>query len=205
MKKLFLSSSFCDVAQYFEKFVWEKIVWKTVTFIPTASMTEDFTKYVDNDKNAFIELGIMVEELNISDKNQQQIAETLSKNDFIYISGGNTFYLLQELRKSKSDKLIAEHIENGKIYIGSSAGSIVLAPNIEYAEKVDDIKKAPVLTEYSWLGILDFYPLPHYKSEPFTQIIDEIFSDYETKIPVVPISNTQVIEVKGTTRKIIGE
>ena len=112
-------------------------------------MTEDFTKYVDNDKNAFIELGIMVEELNISDKNQQQIAETLSKNDFIYISGGNTFYLLQELRKSKSDKLIAEHIENGKIYIGSSAGSIVLAPNIEYAEKVDDIKKAPVLTEYS--------------------------------------------------------
>lgn len=205
MKRLFITSSFCDVAQYFESFCGEKVNRKTVTFIPTASFVEDFTEYVDDDKRAFIELGVIVDELNISDKNEQEIAETLSKNDFIYISGGNTFYLLQELKKSKADQLISEQIKKGKIYIGTSAGSVVLSKNIEYLEKLDDKNKAPDLNDYSGLGCVDFYPLPHYKSEPFTEIIEELFNKYKEQIHLIPISNTQVIEVDGTEIQIIGK
>ncbi len=205
MKKLFLSSSFCDVAQYFEDFCGEKVSEKTVTFIPTASVVEDFTEYVDDDKNAFIELGLIVDELNISDKNEQQIAEILSKNDFIYVSGGNTFYLLQELRKSKADNLITEQIKKGKVYIGTSAGSIVLSKNIQYVEQVDDKNVATELNEYSGLGIVDFYPLPHFGNEPFTEIMEEVYNEYKEKIPLIPISNTQVIEVKGNESHVVGK
>ncbi|GGE92193.1 dipeptidase E [Chishuiella changwenlii] len=204
MKKLFITSSFYDVAQYFENFCGENIWGKTVTFIPTASVVEDYTQYVDDDRNALIKLGLIVEDLNISNKNEKEIAQTLSKNDFIYVSGGNTFYLLQELRKSKADKLISEQIKNGKIYIGTSAGSVILSKNIEYLEKVDDKNKAQNLKDYSGLGCVDFYPLPHYKSEPFTEIIEEVFNTYKDQINLIPISNEQVIEVNGSEIKIIG-
>src|SRR5690606_6885861 len=142
-------SSFCDVAKYLINFYGKELKDKTVTFIPTASLVEEYTGYVENDKNAFIELGIIVDVLNIELKNEQEIAETLSQNDFIYVSGGNTFYLLQELIKSKADKIISEQIENGKMYIGASAGSIILSKNIEYIGLVDDKTKAPELKDYS--------------------------------------------------------
>lgn len=205
MKKLFLSSSFCDVAKYLDNFYGKELKGKTVTFIPTASLVEEYTGYVENDKNAFIELGIIVDVLNIEQKTEHEIAETLSQNDFIYISGGNTFYLLQELIKSKADKLISEQINKGKLYIGASAGSIILSKNIEYFEVVDDKTKAPELKDYSGLDIIDFYPLPHYESEPFTEIIEEVFNTYKEQIRIIPISNTQVIEVNGTGIQVIGK
>ncbi len=45
MKKLFLSSSFKDVAGLFENFE-KDLKGKTVTFIPTASVVETVTFYV---------------------------------------------------------------------------------------------------------------------------------------------------------------
>src|SRR5690606_41211007 len=50
MKKLFLSSSFCDVAKYLTDFCGEELKGKTVTFIPTASLVEEYAGYVENDK-----------------------------------------------------------------------------------------------------------------------------------------------------------
>lgn len=205
MKKLFLSSSFCDVSKYLKAFYGDELKGKTVTFIPTASIVEEYRGYVENDKKAFAELEIDVEILNIEQKTEQEIAETLSRNDFIYVSGGNTFYLLQELIKSKSNKLISEQINNGKLYIGASAGSIILSPNIEYIEGVDDKTKAPELVDYSGLGVIDFYPLPHYKNEPFTESIENIFEKYRNQIPLIPISNSQVIEYKNNKKSIKGD
>ena len=205
MKKLFLSSSFCDVSKYLKAFYGDELKGKTVTFIPTASIVEEYRGYVENDKKAFAELEIDVEILNIEQKTEQEIAETLSRNDFIYVSGGNTFYLLQELIKSKSNKLISEQINNGKLYIGASAGSIILSPNIEYIEGVDDKTKAPELVDYSGLAVIDFYPLPHYKNEPFTESIENIFEKYRNQIPLIPISNSQVIEYKNNKKSIKGD
>ncbi|MFZ4860857.1 Type 1 glutamine amidotransferase-like domain-containing protein [Sphingobacterium sp. Mn56C] len=205
MKKLFLASSFCDVALYFEQFCGEQVSGKSVTFIPTASDVEDYTGYVANDRNAFSELGITVDELNISGKTEQQIAETLAKNDFIYVSGGNTFYLLQELIKSKADKLISAYIEKGKTYIGASAGSIILSPNIQYLERVDAKDVATELSSYTGLGLIDFYPLPHFGNEPFADLMQAVYNDYQDTLPLIPISNTQVIQVKGTERHVVGQ
>lgn len=205
MIKLFISSSFCDVAKYLTDFYGEELEGKTVTFIPTASLVEEYTGYVENDKNAFIELGMIVDVLNIDKKTEQEIAETLSQNDFIYVSGGNTFYLLQELIKSKADKLIIEQINSGKLYIGASAGSIILSKNIEYFEQVDDKTKAPELKNYSGLGLIDFYPLPHYGNEPFAESIEYVYQEYQKKIPLIPISNLQVIEFKNNVKTIKGK
>lgn len=72
---------------------------------------EEYRRYVENDKNAFIELGIKVDVLHIKQSTEQEIAQTLSQNDFIYVSGGNTFYLFQELKNQKqTSSLLSKYL-----------------------------------------------------------------------------------------------
>lgn len=88
---MFLSSSFVDVLDLFKTSTSEQLVGKSVTFIPTASYVEEITHYVDAAKSAFTSLGITVDKLDVSTAPFSAIRETLNKNDYIYVSGGNTF------------------------------------------------------------------------------------------------------------------
>ena len=96
MKKLFLSSSFVDVADLLPLFEKE-LTGKTVSFIPTASTVEKVTFYVKAGKEALERLGMIVDVLDISSENPDEIRRRIAANDCIYVSGGNTFFLLQEL------------------------------------------------------------------------------------------------------------
>lgn len=195
MKNIFLASSFADVYLDFKNSIKDSLIGKTITFIPTASKPEEVTFYVDNDRLAFEKLGMKVEILNIEQESYEMIEKTLNKNDYIFISGGNTFYLLQELRKSQADKIISNLIKQGKPYIGSSAGSIILALDIEYIKNMDDSSKAPELTDTKAMGIINFSILPHFGEEPFSEVTQQIFSNFHQKIVLVPLNNKQFIYI----------
>lgn len=203
MKKLFLSSSFADVANLFIDFVNEECKGKSVTFIPTASIVEEIAFYVENDRKALESIGLIIDILEISTATDEEIQNKLRNNDYIYVSGGNTFFLLQELKKTGADKIIIEQINFGKTYIGASAGSIILSPNIEYVKGIDDFNKAETLINYSGLNIVDFYPVPHYTNVPFKDAVEEIISKYESELNLLPISNTQVIVVNNDKFKVL--
>ena len=204
MKNLFLTSSFADVADLFAQSEENPLQGKTVTFIPTASIHEEVTFYVDEGKAALEKLGLIVDVLEVSTATQQQIITKLKKNDYIYVTGGNTFFLLQELKRTKADKVIIEHVLAGKTYIGESAGSIILAPNIEYVKEMDDFKSAPELQSNEALSLIDFYPLPHYTNFPFEEITQNIVAKFTGKIELLPFSNTQAISIKAGNIKVVG-
>jgi dipeptidase E len=196
MKKLFLASSFKDVASLLPDFAKEDLKGKTVTFIPTASIPESIKFYVGSGKKALEKLGLSVDELELTKTTAEEVADKLQKNDYIYITGGNTFFLLQELQKTGADKIIIKEILSGKLFIGESAGSMIASPNIEYAKDMDSPKKAPELNSFSALGVVDFYPLPHHTNFPFKKAVEKIISKYESELKLYPISNTQVILVE---------
>ncbi|WP_297971359.1 Type 1 glutamine amidotransferase-like domain-containing protein, partial [uncultured Capnocytophaga sp.] len=172
-------------------------------FIPTASLVEKVRFYVDDDRKAFEKLGLIIEELEVSTATTEEIATALERNDYIFISGGNTFYLMQELKKKGADKLLIEQINNGKLYIGTSAGSIIASPTIEFVSDMDETKKSPELTDYSGLHLVDFYFLPHYLNFPYKEATQKIVNDYSPKIDLRPISNNQVITVLGNEIKTL--
>ena len=203
MRKLFLASSFSEVASLFPKFAGEEIKGKRITFIPTASLVEEVRFYVDDDRKAFEELGINVEELEITTASPDEISEILNRNDYIFVSGGNTFYLLQELRRKGADILITEQIRAGKLYIGTSAGSIILCPDIEFVKEMDYNHTAPELQSFTGLNIVDFYILPHYLDFPFEEITQNIVKKYGKKLDLRPISNKQVITIVGNRIEIL--
>ncbi len=197
MKKLFLSSSFSEVSSLLKDFVDHTLIGKSVTFIPTASIPESVKFYVDTGNSALEKLGLKVEVLELTKSSTSQIEKTLKRNDFIYISGGNTFFLLQELRRKKAERIIIDLIIKGKLYIGESAGSMILSPNIEYVKYMDNKEKAKNLYSYEALGVLDFYPLPHYTNFPFQKEVEKIISIYNEKIKLYPFKNSQAIIVDG--------
>lgn len=202
MKKMFLASSFCDVADLLEAFVGEKLQTKTVTFIPTASLVEEYKGHVENDKNAFLRLGMTVDVLELSVASPEEINTKLMTNDYIFVSGGNTFYLLEQLRQTGADALMQAEIAKGKVYIGTSAGSIVMAPDITYVEAMDDKSKAHVLQDFKGLHLIDQYPLVHYQDFPFVEAGEQIYQTYKDRLPLVLLSNKQVLLVDNNKIEI---
>ncbi|XOQ36464.1 MAG: Peptidase [Lactococcus sp.] len=197
MKKLFLSSSFDDVAHRLPAFIGDKLAGKVVTFIPTANVPQDYDGYVVSARAAFEALGLIIDELEVSTASASDIQSKLTQNDYIYVSGGNSFFLLQELKRTGADQLIIDQVNQGKLYIGESAGSIITSPDIAYISAMDSTKKAPELTSTQGLHLVEFYTLPHATNEPFEDDAQEIIAAYGEKIKLNPISNDQVILVLG--------
>ena len=194
MKRLFLASSFKDVADIFENFVGD-VKGKTVTFIPTASIVESVNFFVKSGKKALEKMGLVVDELEVSTAASEDIANKLARNDYIYITGGNTFFLLQELKRSGADKIIVEQVGAGKLYIGESAGAMIASPNIEYASAMDNAKKAPDLESLDSLKLVEFYTVPHHTNAPFKKAAEKIKDQYGASLTLYPISNKEAVLV----------
>ena len=204
MKRLFLCSSFADVANLLIDFANEDLKGKIIAFIPTASVTESIRFYVKTGKKALEKVGMIVEEVEITQFSNEEISSILHKCDYIYITGGNTFFLLQELKRKGVDKIISEQVKSGKLYIGESAGAIIASPDTEYMKNVnfDPIEKAPELEDYSSLGLVDFYTIPHYGNFPFKKKGEKVIQLYNEKLQLIPISNKQAIFIEDSNIQI---
>ncbi len=201
MKKLFLVSSFKDVANIFTDFE-KDLSGKTVTFIPTASVVEKVVFYVGAGRRALEKMGLIIDELEISTATTDEISSKIKNNDFIYVTGGNTFFLLQELKRTGTDKIIIDEVNSGKLYIGESAGAMVASANVEYVKGMDSVKKAPSLEDFDALGLVEFYTVPHYTNPPFKKIAQKIMDTYSSTLDLSPISNKDAILVNNSEIKV---
>lgn len=205
MQKLFLASLFKDVSQIFIDFANENLVGKTVTFIPTAAIPDKLDFHIRYSKELLAKMGLIVDELEISTATHSDIVKKLENNDYIYVAGGNTFFLLQEMNRTGTGNLIKTQINTGKLFIGESAGAILVAPDIEYSKDTDNPLMAPNLKSYEALNIVDFYPVPHYNDASLKEAVEIVISKYGTKLPLVPFSNSQAILVIGKEKQIVSK
>ncbi|WEV37296.1 Type 1 glutamine amidotransferase-like domain-containing protein [Lactobacillus sp. ESL0677] len=204
MKKIFLCSYFAGVGEQFKAFIQtSNIKTNKVLFIPTAGNVEEYTGYIDEGRQVLTSLHYKVDELNIDKEDTEYVANKISAANMIYISGGNTFYLLQELKRKNLLPLLINEINSGVPYIGESAGAIILAPSIEYNKIMDDTQIAPDLKDYTGLNITDFYTLPHFIEPPFTDSVQETFKTYKDQLNLLAINNSQAIIVNEDNYKVI--
>lgn len=153
--------------------------------------------YVKAGKKALENLGLIIDELDVSTASFEVIAKKIAQNDVIYVTGGNTFFLLQELKRTGADKLITAAVEAGKLYVGESAGAVITGANIRFIEAMDSINKAPDLTNYDALNLVDFCTVPHFNSVPFKKIAQKIVTANEETLKLVPISNKEAILIQN--------
>ena len=205
VKKVFLASLFKDVSQVFVDSINENLTGKTVTFISTAALPDKLDFHIKYSKQLLSEMGLVVDELDISTADHLDIVNKLENNDYIYVAGGNAFFLLQEMNRTGAGSLIKKQIDAGKLFIGESAGAVLLGPDIEYAKETDNPLAAPQLKTFEALNVVDFYPLPHYQDESLKDAVERIISKYGTELPLVPFRNSQAILIMGKEKQIISE
>ncbi|MBM6618763.1 Type 1 glutamine amidotransferase-like domain-containing protein [Bacillus suaedaesalsae] len=90
----------------------------------------------------------------------------LEQYDVIYLTGGNPFYLLEQMKKTGADIIIKRKAEEGTILIGVSAGSLVLGPHLQIVKHftpqlIENVK----LCSLNAINLYKFPIMPHYDRE----------------------------------------
>lgn len=101
MKKIFLSSSFSDVSDLFSNCINEDVKGKRVTFIPTASIYEEVNFYVEAGKQALKNLGLIVDELEISTASSQEIKQKARTKSLYLCDRGKYVFLIAMAEKDR--------------------------------------------------------------------------------------------------------
>ncbi|OUT19296.1 hypothetical protein B9N61_03795 [Campylobacter concisus] len=203
MANIFLCSYFAEVASKINEVV--KFQGKDIVFIDTAAKFEEVNFYVGEAVEILENFGAKLRRLDVScAKNsaalvssqdepscEDEILSAISQCDIIYVSGGNTFYLLNELRKSCAAQAIKNAVKAGKIYIGESAGAIVAAPDTRYATLMDE--NSAKTSDFTGLNLVDFYIVPHFGCEPFVEAARETMKKFGNSCDLRPINNAEFI------------
>ena len=200
---MILTSSLYESIELVKKFLDKNTESKKILFIPTATNIDEHKKYIHLTQKAFEDFGYEVENFDVSIFSEEIAKEKLSQAKIAFISGGNTFYLLQELKRKNLTSYLKERIENGLLYIGESAGSVIAAPDIEYASIVDDKTLATELEDYTGLNLVDFYIVPHFEEEPFVESSRNTVELYKDKLDLKLINNKEAILVENNNFTII--
>lgn len=196
--KLFLCSHFSNVGNLIK----EDFENKRVAFITTASIHEGYTGYVGSARKLFKKAGSILTEIDISQEEYSAIKDVFAESDIIYFTGGNSFFLIDQLRKSGADELLKKELMNGKLMIGESAGAIICAPTITYIKQMDEKPEDYSQEDDQGLNLVDFYVLPHYLTAPFKRTTEKILAEY-SDLNICPINNHQAIIVHDKSSQVI--
>ena len=146
----------------------------------------------ENVKENFLKVGAVSCDIVDLDKDN---VDTILNYDVIYMLGGNVGKLIELNHNTNIKELIIKFLEKG-IYIGESAGSMILSKDVKY---IYDLKKGTkpkysvVYDSYDGFGFIDYYILPHYQNED--EMMDEKVKNYElsNNIKLTKLNDGEII------------
>lgn len=204
-RKLFLSSAGIvpETKEDFLKLLSKNPDDLTVAFIPTAGDPEKDKTFIQWSIDQIKEIGMKFTTIDLKIENKDTLYDKLNKVDIIWVNGGNIFYLLDQVRKSGFNQVIEKLLDEGKIYVGVSAGSYLACPNIESA-KWKNISDPDIvgLKDLTALNLVKLLVIAHYEDQ-FKQDVEN--GSKTTKLPVVALNDKQAIMVIGDEFKIVGD
>ena len=146
----------------------------------------------ENVKENFLKVGAAQADIVDIDVNNTGI---ILDYDIIYVLGGDLRYLIEINTKTDFKEKLMEFLKTG-IYIGESAGSMILADNVKYAY---DLKKGTKpkydieLESYAGFNLIDLYIFPHFqKAKP--EMIEKVNNyEKERNIKITRLNDGDII------------
>lgn len=176
-------------------------------FITTPIEVEDMTddSWYQADRRALKDNGFDIFDYTITGKTPKDLEDDLAESEAIYISGGNTRHLLLESQKSGFIQFIKKFVVSGKLYLGTSAGSIIAGPKLPpylWGEE----EAAPNVADFTAYNLVNFTLLPHWGSDIFKDLylggrMEQIF--LESLQPFVACNDFEYVEVLGDSWEIV--
>ncbi|MCG8641927.1 MAG: Type 1 glutamine amidotransferase-like domain-containing protein [Desulfobacterales bacterium] len=156
-----------------------------ILFIPTAAITEEQMKFVNESRFELLKLGIVADNIYNFNLDYQISYDEVKNVDAIYACGGNTLHLLNKIKEIQFDIILRRLIDDGKLYVGVSAGSIVLGPKVK---------------DQSGLNIIDTIIMPHYCDEFHEKLV---IKRKQTEFSITPLTDMQALLVNDMKYQII--
>ncbi len=180
-------------------------------FCITASNYEggDMNEWLIEDLIALRNLGFIIDVCDINGISIENFIHRFEWADVFYFEGGNT----QWLRKCINSSGLEEHLKKlleTRIWIGASAGSIVLCPTVYNScqELFDEyVKDFPE----DGLGFVDFQFIPHLNNESFPKIRKENLVNSSKKLKKIDgkklyvLDDSSAIFINDKEIKIVSE
>lgn len=126
-----------------------------IVFIPFARPSGiSFDEYTQKVQEFFAQISIKVKGLH----QFENMKEGISTAKGFFTGGGNTFLLVKTLHQENLMSLLKENIENGKPYLGCSAGSNIAGVNMKTTNDMPIVYPP----SFDTMGIVPFNLNPHY-------------------------------------------
>ncbi|MGH9875615.1 MAG: dipeptidase PepE [Pyrinomonadaceae bacterium] len=177
---------------------------KRVLFIPFALHDRD--AYTAQARDRFKAMGYALDSIHEA-SDAKTAADKVDKAEAIFIGGGNTFRLLDSLYQFDLLVPIRRRVDEGMLYMGSSAGAVVAAPSIRTTNDMPIVQPP----SFNSLGLIGFQINAHYldpdpnsthMGETREVRLNQFLEDNET--PVVGLREGCMIHVEQGVHKLKG-
>lgn len=165
--------------------------------VTTAAKGKENHKYSQLAHDQFLEFGFKTVDFVDFESNPQT---DISMFDVIYVCGGNTFRLMNAAKQSNFRDQIKKVLDGGGIYVGVSAGSLIVGPSIQIANEIKPDVNEVELTDLSGLDIIPQIIFPHYdiSDEP---ALEKFEKAHGTK--VTRLKNGEAIFITGEKIELV--
>lgn len=174
-----------------------------VAFVPTAAIPEGIDQNeITGKKTSILQTGVnQILEVDISKTKGNRLKNQLKDCHALWINGGNTFFLLEQVRKSGLQKYLNTLLENNCLYVGVSAGSIVAGQTITTAtwEGYDD-QSVVNLKDLTGLKLVRAEIFTHY-SPQWTNVVSQNQDTLDH--PLITLTDQQALVVENQDYHVI--
>lgn len=170
---------------------------QSVAIVTTAAEDKERNRYSQLAKEQLENIGFV--NIDFVDL-ETEPTKDFSQYTVIYVCGGNTFKLLKFAREADFGSSIKNLLKRGGVYLGVSAGSIIVGPSITIAGEIEPDINEVRLKDLTGFGITDLVILPHYSPELETETIT-----FENKysVKVKRLSDYQAILIENNKETLI--
>jgi dipeptidase E len=184
-----------------------------VIFIADAAEPYKFngeeTPWIEQDRQAFLKEGFKVEEMNLEELSTLEFNQQKNSSTILHICGGHTLYLLNKIQKCNLVATIQNLVSSDKIiYSGSSAGSMIVAPDLSVKKDLNDepetwAKYLSDFTDYTGLNLVDFLIVPHFNIPEYSPYNQDYVKNSSFNTPLLFLSDNQAVWVENRKFEIV--
>ena len=184
--KLFIASTFSDTVKLFV----QRQHGGKVLFIANPCDPFKNKYWVNKDYQAFVNNGTFeIERCDLRTMDALALEDKLQGINILHVCGGSVLYILDLLHKKGMHIVIQEAIRRGVIYTGTSAGSIIMAPDVSFgADDIDEHDAGMVgkVKDFRGLGMIPYFPQCHAQEKYYFKSIKRV-------IPLLSKNKTPIL------------
>jgi len=173
-----------------------------IGYITTSSKGARDKSFFENVKNVIRDNGYDFEEVDIESKTKEELRSFFKDKNIIHMEGGNTFYLLKAIRETGFAEILKDLLEEGRTYIGTSAGAYIMCPSVDVANWDKTGKSRFGIADFAALNHVSFVLKVHYTNEQEAKVREGMQT---LKYPIRILKDGQGIFCEDGVCRFIGD